>query len=269
MATDNPYKAPSAAVSDRVFAGPAGGTLADGIAGNYDFQIMDVIKEAWQRQSGLKGAFWLGFLLMYLVMIGVSLIIGIVSATLVATGGQNAEPSGAMIVAQIILQVVIMAIMYPMYAGLFMMGVNRSVDLPVKGTMVFGYFGVLLSIFFAMLLITAFSFLGSLLLVIPGIYLSIAYSMAIPLIAEKKLGVWAAMEASRRAVTRHWFKYFFTYLLMGLLLMASAALLLIGLIWTLPMMIAVVGILYRITYGVEEAREVVDAGQGVPVPAQA
>ncbi len=267
MSTDNPYKTPSAAVSDRVFAGPAGGTLADGIAGNYDFQIMDVIKEGWQRQSGLKGAFWLGFLLMYLVMIGVSLVIGIVSAVLVATGGQ-AEPSGAVTAVQIILQVVIMAVMYPMYAGLFMMGVHRSVDLPVKGTMVFGYFGVMLSIFFAMLLITAFSFIGFL-LVIPGIYLSIAYSMAIPLIAEKKLGVWAAMEASRRAVTKHWFKYFFTYLLMGLLLTVSAIPLFIGAIWTLPMMIAVIGILYRITYGVEEAREAVDAGQAVPVPAQA
>ncbi len=268
MATDNPYKTPSAAVRDRVFAGPAGGTLQDGIGGNYDFEIMDVIKEGWQRQSGLKGAFWLGFLLMYLVMIGVGLAAGMVSAVMLTSGGQTTEPSAGIAVAQLVFQVVIMAIMYPMYAGLFMMGIYRSVDLPVKASMVFGYFGVMVTIFFTMLLVTIFSVLGFMLLVIPGIYLSVAYSMAIPLIAEKKLGIWAAMEASRRAVSKHWFKYFFTYLLMGLIVMVSF-LVIIGWIWTAPMMIAVVGILYRITYGVEDAREAVDMGQATPVPAQA
>jgi uncharacterized membrane protein len=269
MANENPYKAPSAEVRDPVVAGPAGGTLEGGISGDYDFEIMEVIKEAWQRQSGMKGAVWLGLLLSYLVVFGVSIALGIVSAGLVGFGGQGAEPSAAIILTQVVFQLAIMAIMYPMYAGLFMIGIYRSVDMPVGGTMVFGYFGAMLSILLAMLLVTIFSVIGFLLLVIPGIYLSIAYSMTMPLIAEKKLGFWSAMEASRKAVTKHWLKYFLTFLLMGLILGVSMLALFIGLIWTVPMMIAVFGILYRITFGVEEARETAALGQAIPAPAQA
>jgi len=269
MATENPYKAPSAEVRDPVTAGPAGGTLEAGIAGDYDFEIMEVIKEGWQRQDGMKGAVWLGLLLSYIVIIGVGIVLGIVSAALMAGAGQNAEPSAAAVITQIVLQVALMAIMYPMYAGLFMIGVYRSVDLPVRATMVFGYFSMTVAIVCAMLLVTIFGVVGFMLLVIPGVYLSIAYSMTMPLIAEKKLGIWSAMEASRRAVTKHWFKYFFTFLLMVLIVWVSMLALLIGLIWTLPMMVAVFGILYRITFGVEEARQPVMLDQAVPEPVRA
>jgi hypothetical protein len=43
---------------------------------------------------------------------------------------------------------------------------------------------------------------------IPGIYLQIAWLLALPLIADRGAGFWEGMEASRRVVTRHWFKVF-------------------------------------------------------------
>ena len=135
-----------------------------------------------------------------------------------------------------------------------MMGIRRSVDLPISFNLAFSYFGFAGTIIVAGILITILTMIGYLLLLLPGLYLALGYMLAIPLIVEKKLGAWQAMEASRRAITHHWFKAFFLMLLMGLIVAVSAIPLGLGLIWTYPMMVNVMGILYRDIFGVEEAR---------------
>ena len=49
---------------------------------------------------------------------------------------------------------------------------------------------------------------GLLLCCLPGIYLQVAWLFSLPLVADRGMGFWDAMELSRRAVTRHWFKIF-------------------------------------------------------------
>jgi uncharacterized membrane protein len=51
-------------------------------------------------------------------------------------------------------------------------------------------------------------------LVLPGLYLSVAWAFGVPLVADKRLEFWSAMELSRKVVTRVWFEMF------GLLLVA-------------------------------------------------
>jgi len=70
------------------------------------------------------------------------------------------------------------------------------------------------------------------------------------LIADKKLSAWQAMEASRKAITKHWFKIFALYFVMVVILIISTISLGLGLIWTYPMMISLMGILYREIFGV-------------------
>ena len=45
-------------------------------------------------------------------------------------------------------------------------------------------------------------------LILPAVYLSIAWVFALPLVADKKLTFWTAMELSRKVVTRVWFEAF-------------------------------------------------------------
>lgn len=47
-----------------------------------------------------------------------------------------------------------------------------------------------------------------LLCVLPGIYLFVAWIFALPLVADKRLEFWSAMEVSRKMVTRVWFPIF-------------------------------------------------------------
>ena len=44
--------------------------------------------------------------------------------------------------------------------------------------------------------------------VLPAIYLFVAWAFAIPLVADKKMFFWTAMELSRKVVTRVWFEVF-------------------------------------------------------------
>ncbi|MEN8132906.1 MAG: hypothetical protein ABFS45_22555, partial [Pseudomonadota bacterium] len=99
-------------------------------------------------------------------------------------------------------------------------------------------------------LTTLLTYIGFLLLILPGIYLAIAYLLATPLLVEKQLTPWQAMENSRKAITRHWFKVFLLLLATALIMFISAIPLGLGLIWTYPMAINILGILYREIFGV-------------------
>lgn len=50
--------------------------------------------------------------------------------------------------------------------------------------------------------------LGFCCFILPAVYLIIAWFFAVPLVADKKLFFWAAMELSRKVVTRVWFEVF-------------------------------------------------------------
>lgn len=43
--------------------------------------------------------------------------------------------------------------------------------------------------------------------VLPGIYLAIAWKFTLPLIADKRIDFWPAMELSRRVISKHWWSF--------------------------------------------------------------
>lgn len=61
-------------------------------------------------------------------------------------------------------------------------------------------------------------------LVLPGLYLFVAWTFSVPLVADRRLEFWSAMELSRKVVTRVWFA------MLGLLVLAFLPFLLINLI---------------------------------------
>jgi GYF domain 2 len=93
---------------------------------------------------------------------------------------------------------------------------------------------------------TSLTVLGFILLIIPGIYLSIAYLFTWLLIIDKKMDFWAALEVSRRVISAQWWQMF------GLILLAIPFLIL-GLICLLVgVFVAVVLISAAIIYAYED-----------------
>ena len=61
------------------------------------------------------------------------------------------------------------------------------------------------------------SSIGYVLCVLPGIYLTVAWLFALPLVIDRNMPFWEAMELSRRVVGKHWFITFAFLLVIGLL----------------------------------------------------
>ena len=75
---------------------------------------------------------------------------------------------------------------------------------------------------------------GVLLLILPGIYLAVAYLFVYILIMDKKLEFWAAMEVSRRVITAQWWRLLGLALIGVLLALLGAVALIIGMFVTIP-----------------------------------
>jgi hypothetical protein len=77
-----------------------------------------------------------------------------------------------------------------------------------------------------------------------GVYLAVGYAFVVPLIADKRLTVWRALEMSRKAVNPNWFRFFGLQIARSLLLLASALTLGLALVLTLPLAFAVLMVAY-------------------------
>jgi hypothetical protein len=241
--TPNPYEAPKADLNAQPVNPEASGSLEDALAGRYNFEIGDVMREAWSLTSGMKGAFWGAATILYLIYMVVMLV------------GMLVFKDSAVL--RMIFNILLGAVAPVFFIGLIAMGLRRAAGLSVDFSTGFGSFGKAAPAFIAGLLNTVLTYIGILLLIIPGIYLAIGYSMSLPLIVDRNLSPWQALETSRKAVTKRWFQYFGLFFLVGLLVFLSAIPLGIGLIWTGPWAINVMGVVYRRTFGVAQAGDLV------------
>lgn len=77
--------------------------------------------------------------------------------------------------------------------------------------------------------------LGVLCLIIPGIYLGVAWSFAVPIVYfYSGVGLWDSMEASRRVITKNWWWFLLLGICVVLINIVGALCLLVGLLITVP-----------------------------------
>jgi len=243
----NPFAPPASSLQDPIASGTVP-SIEEALARGYDFSIDGLIKDAWQRVSGSKGLIIAGFIIYGVVVQAVSFVLGMLFGVGYATSG--AEPSTGAVALQMVVGILAGTVGYPFLAGINMLGIRRAAGQPISFNEMFSHFGQFVPLLITGLLMTVLIYIGMLLLVLPGIYLSIAYVLAIPLVVERKLSPWQALEASRKAITQHWFKVFGLFLLLALIMLVSAIPLGIGMVWTLPLAIISVGVLYRCIFGV-------------------
>lgn len=233
--------------SELVSKSDNGQSLEDAINGNYDFNLSDVLSEGWEKTKGVKRYIIGAGILMYIVLFAV--ITALVYLAIPATA--SAEPSPMLMLLQPLLQVVIMVVTLPVMAGIFIICMKKLKGHPVEFGDAFSAFGKTGKLLLTAILMNIMVLVGFILLIIPGIYLGIAYMMAIPLIVDRDLSPWDALETSRKAITKHWFKFFLFMLVMSLIMAISMIPLGLGLIWTVPMMAVGFAVMYRETFGIE------------------
>ncbi len=106
-----------------------------------------------------------------------------------------------------------------------------------------------LHLFLAGFVTSLLTWLGFVCLVLPGIYLIVAWMFALPLVMDKQLDFWSAMELSRKVVTKHWFKLFGFGLVLLMLVFAGALALFIGVFVMSPLILAALMYAYEDMFG--------------------
>lgn len=236
------YKAPEASLREPSQSGEYG-SVEKALAGDYQLRPIEAIKTAWRMLPGMKLPFWIA-----------AIICGVVSLVFsFAQTGIAGDPAVGTVnwPAYFAIGLLQVAATAPLGAGLFMIGIKHSVGAPIEYNEVFKHFDKTWKLFLTFILMYIMVVIGFLLLILPGIYLSIAFSFAVPLVVEKNMGPWEALMASRKAITHKWFNMLGFFFMVMLVIFAGILALIVGLIWAYPLVALATGLIYRDMFGVE------------------
>ncbi|WP_448573733.1 hypothetical protein [Trichothermofontia sp.] len=184
----------------------------------YVFNIGDYISRGWRIfESNLA------LMVVYTVLVGVigSLLAGI--DTFLFRGNVRISPVIGILITSPLLA--------GFYLGAFKRLNNQNLEFGdfFKG---FQWFAPLVLSFIAS---QFFILVGSAFCLIPGIYLATAYQLIIPLILDRNMNFWEAMETSRKIVTKQWFAWFVFGLLMGVINIGGLIACFVGIFFTIPL----------------------------------
>lgn len=231
-----------------------GGSIEKAMKGEVELQPVTVLVEAWKITgknifSFLPAVICLFLAQVALLLLGLEVQLGSPTVFFDAfITGQGFTPE--------ILKAGFMAnfwsdvLIAPLYVGVSLMALNHAVGLPSKPSQIVKGFSFTLVSLITMLLLSSIQGLGSSLFPLVGLFLTMALSMAILLVCEKKVSPIKAIQYSFMATIRKVLPMTAIYIVIMLMFFISIATAGIGLIWTLPFFFNVKGIIYRNMFGV-------------------
>ena len=185
----------------------------------------------------------MGFKLTFFITVGLYILIGLpIAVAQAVTVGMGTG------VASSLVDIFINILLYPLGLGFGLLGIRRALGKDTPVSTLWEPYSQFIPLIVMFVLMCVLIVAGLLLLILPGIYLAVAYSFAPYLIVEKNMGVWEALETSRKAITAYWWRYFGLMLILLLLCIVGTIPILIGLIWALPIMFIAIGEVFIATF---------------------
>lgn len=123
----------------------------------------------------------------------------------------------------------------PLTAGYFLFHLETLRDKPRIESLFEGFRSCWVQSVLGSLVSTLLIGVGLLLLILPGIYLAICYAFTLPLIIDRKMNFWEAMELSRKTVHAQWFAALALVLISGVVMIAGLVLCCVGALGTMPL----------------------------------
>ena len=213
--------------------------LGEFMSTSTDWSIGEVLKTASEKQVDFKFNYFIALIIYGAVSIAITLV---QEATVGTTGDLAAS----------LVEIIVTLILFPLGVGLGLLGIRRAAGKETPVSTLWEPYSHALPLIVMFVLMAVLIVAGFFLLVLPGIYLSIAYSFSPYLIVEKNMGVWEALETSRKAITEYWWRYFGLMLVALLLIIIGSIPLLIGLLWVLPIVAIATGEVFAKTFGSPE-----------------
>ncbi|MCX7766152.1 MAG: hypothetical protein N2246_05540 [Candidatus Sumerlaeia bacterium] len=104
----------------------------------------------------------------------------------------------------------------------------------------------------AYLLIAIFTAIGLVFCIVPGLVIGARYQFTFPLIVDKKLGFWEAMEESRKIIWPHIFQFTLFIIVIGLIGILGVLLCCVGTLITTPICLCSLACAYRDMVGLTD-----------------
>jgi predicted Ser/Thr protein kinase len=210
------------------------GTFAQEIlARGYNLDVGSCLRRAWAL---LRKDFW--------PLVGITALLMALLSIAGAFGGSLRHSSE-------ITSVVAIIVWGPLMGGLYLFFLKKIRGEPATVETAFSGFGNrFLHLFLAGFVTSLLTWLGFLCLVLPGIYLMVAWIFALPLVIDKGLDFWPAMELSRKIVTKHWWKFLGFEIVLLLLSFAGFLACVVGLFIMAPVALAALMYAYEDIFGV-------------------
>jgi uncharacterized membrane protein len=191
----------------------AGGAASvPGVGRHVSLDIMSCYDRSWTL---LKANFW--------VLVGVTFLICIVFACLA-----QVEKGGLFFIGVLFNRAVSAGLLY--YFLLKIRGQPATI-----GDAFAGFTRAFLPLVVIGIVVSVFVSLGVLCLILPGIYLAVAYSFSSALAVDKRLGFWEAMEGSRKVITGNWWRVLGLLLLTIPFILLGVAALGVGIFVAMPL----------------------------------
>lgn len=138
----------------------------------------------------------------------------------------------------------------PLSVGFFLIVFNRMRGKPINIGDIAKGFDYFIPAVLSSILVSAFSGIGFVFCIIPGIIVAALYLLTPAFILEKKLDFWEAMEASRKASSGHVFELVIFVLLIGLINLLGVLTCVVGLLITVPLTFVATALAYDDLVGI-------------------
>ncbi|HEY5345492.1 MAG TPA: DUF4339 domain-containing protein [Verrucomicrobiae bacterium] len=228
-------------------------TATGNVTDDYELDLGECITRAWAL---VRNNFWpvvgVSALVLFAV-VGINQLFGLITNPIVngMVAKQEINVPGLLIVMGV--SVVSAPFSTIFMAGLFKYYLKLIRGEPATISDAFGGFGsrtgqlILLSLVQMTLVMVGYA-----LCIIPGIYLTVAWYLAIPLVIDRQLDFWPAMQLSRRMVSKHWFVVFAAMLVFGLVAMIGIIACGIGIFVTMPVGTIALMYAYETVFGAKK-----------------
>ncbi|MBT0586331.1 hypothetical protein [Alteromonas oceanisediminis] len=148
-----------------------------------------------------------------------------------------------------VIDIVLVLILSPLMAGMMMMGISKARGKHIEVSDLFQWISLTIILALGSLIASILVQVGLRLLVLPGLYLAIATTFTLPLIADKKMTALSAIMLSIRVVNKYLGQFVVFFLITFALFFIAILTLGIGLVWVIPLYFNAKGVLYEQLFG--------------------
>lgn len=147
-----------------------------------------------------------------------------------------------------IIDIALILVVAPLTAGISVMGVRAARHQSVKALDIFNYAPLVVVLGLAQLLISILVQIGLILLILPGVYILIATTYALPLIADKNLGIFDAILQSCKTVNKFILSFIVLFGAYFVLFLLSLFTFGFALLFVMPLYFISLGVIYVVLF---------------------